>query len=65
MIALNVELRLSPIALRTTVTVHRPAARMAPVMRALTRCQTSFENTRGKTAMTLIKVVGRESIAIL
>jgi hypothetical protein len=42
-----------------------PGARMAPVMRTLTRRHTGFENTRGKTAMTLIEVVGRESIVIL
>jgi hypothetical protein len=38
---------------------------MAPVRRTLTCGQTGCENTGAKTAMTLINVVGRESIAIL
>jgi hypothetical protein len=38
---------------------------MAPVRRTLTCGQTGCENTGAKTAMTLINMVGRESIAIL
>jgi hypothetical protein len=50
---------------RTAVTVLRPGARIAPVMSTLACCHTGFENTGAKTAITLINVVGRESIAIL
>jgi hypothetical protein len=56
---------LTPITRRTAVTVRRPGARIAPVRSTLTCCQTGFENVGAKTAITLINVVGRESIAIL
>jgi hypothetical protein len=44
-------------------TVRVPGARMAPVRRTLACCQTGREKTGAKMEMTLVNVVGKESIA--
>jgi hypothetical protein len=50
---------------RAEVTVRFLGARTVPVRRTFTWCHTGLENTGAKTAMTLMNVAGRESIAIL
>jgi hypothetical protein len=47
------------------VTVRLPGARTAPVRSTLTCCHTGREKTGAKTPMILVKVIGRESMAIL
>src|SRR5262249_60243128 len=47
------------------VTVRLPGARTAPVSRTFTCCQTGREKTGTKTPMTLLKAIGKESMAIL
>src|SRR4030095_14381776 len=47
------------------VTVRLPGARTAPVSRTFTCCQTGREKTGTKTPMTLLKAIGKESMASL
>ena len=42
-----------------------PRRKDAPVMRTFTCCHTGLEKTGAKTPMTLVKVIGKESMAIL
>jgi hypothetical protein len=65
MIALKSEAALRPIIWRIAVTVRFPGARTAPVGRTFTCCQTGLEKTGAKIPMTLEKVIGKESMAIL
>src|SRR5215471_2210101 len=50
---------------RLAVPVRCPGARTAPGMRPCTCCQTGREKTGTKTSMTLLKAIGKASIAIL
>src|SRR5262249_51082111 len=50
---------------RIAVTVRFPGARTAPVSRTFTCCHTGREKTGAKTPMTLLKAIGKESMAVL
>ena len=56
---------LRPMIWSTAVTVRWPGARTAPVLRTFTCGQTGGEKTGAKTPMTLVHVLGKESLAIL